>query len=103
MKTKTRSPPATVTEIVTIVLVGFETVVTTLPGQTIPVTQVITSLETQTVTATPTPGVNNAAGFTPVNSAPGSLSPAPLLVSTLLVWFMVYLSLLGPYPFLAAG
>ena len=40
MKTKTRDPPATVTEIVTIVLVGFETVVTTLPGQTVPVTQV---------------------------------------------------------------
>ena len=39
MKTKTRDPPATVTEIVTIVLVGFETVVTTLPGQTVPVTQ----------------------------------------------------------------
>ena len=39
MITKTRAP-TTVTEIVTIVLVGFETVVTTLPGQTIPVTQV---------------------------------------------------------------
>ena len=63
----------------------------------------VTSLETQTVTATPTP-VNNAQGFTPVNSAPSSLSTAPLLVSsTLLVWFVVSLSLLGPYPFLAAG
>lgn len=40
MKTMTRAPPATVTEIETIVLVAFETVVTTLPGQTVPVTQV---------------------------------------------------------------